>query len=310
MFGDSGTNGSKETALSITQAAIESSLFCSLVEDLSLLDFEARKDAVQIFGGMVRIEGPNPGQFPGRDFLEQTPRLIDVLFDNYTDRDPELALDCGNMIRSCIRDEVIAESILRDDEIFWELFPKLELQNFEIASDAFITFKDLLTRHKNAVANFLRPVDTDQEGTEDELEDNYSLFFKNYEKLLLSPNHVTRRQSVKFLGELLCDKHNLFIMKKYVSSVEDLKVVMGLLRDTSKLIQFEAFHVFKIFVANPKKSPGVQLLLYSNKDKLLRYLEEFQMERDDEQFVKEKSVIIETISMLTPPEHYSDQQMT
>lgn len=39
--------------------------------------------------------------------------------------------------------------------LFTQFFEKVEVTNFEVASDAFATFKDLLTRHKALVARFL-----------------------------------------------------------------------------------------------------------------------------------------------------------
>ena len=54
---------------------------------------------------------------------------------------------------------------------------------------------------------------------------------------------------------------------------------MNLLKDSSKSIQFEAFHVFKVFVANPNKTRPVTEVLLNNKDKLLDYLETFQSDR-------------------------------
>ena len=39
--------------------------------------------------------------------------------------------------------------------LFAHFFEKVEVTNFEVASDAFATFKDLLTRHKALVARFL-----------------------------------------------------------------------------------------------------------------------------------------------------------
>jgi hypothetical protein len=42
-----------------------------------------------------------------------------------------------------------------DSPILWDFFDQVEVANFEIASDAFSSFKDLLTRHKAAVAQFL-----------------------------------------------------------------------------------------------------------------------------------------------------------
>lgn len=98
--------------------------------------------------------------------------------------------------------------------------------------------------------------------------------FTEYEKLLHSDNYVTKRQSLKvwihilvwitlwfertfllyciylllvqLLGELLLDRHNFTVMTSYISRAENLKLMMNLLRDNSRNIQFEAFHVFKV----------------------------------------------------------------
>jgi Mo25-like len=38
-------------------------------------------------------------------------------------------------------------------------------------------------------------------------------------------------------------------MTKYISNPDNLKLMMNMLREKSRNIQFEAFHVFKVFVA-------------------------------------------------------------
>lgn len=53
-------------------------------------------------------------------------------------------------------------------------------------------------------------------------------------------------------------------------------MMMNLLRDTSANIQFEAFHVFKVFVANPKKPDAISQILLNNREKLVAYLKNFQ----------------------------------
>lgn len=55
----------------------------------------------------------------------------------------------------------------------------------------------------------------------------------------------------QLLGELLLDRHNFTIMTKYISKPENLKLMMNLLRDKSRNIQFEAFHVFKVGPQSP-----------------------------------------------------------
>ena len=68
-------------------------------------------------------------------------------------------------------------------------------------------------------------------------------------------------------------------MTTYIGNAENLKLMMNMLRDKSKNIQFEAFHVFKVFVANPNKPKPVFEILDKNKDKLLSFLQNFHTER-------------------------------
>lgn len=56
-------------------------------------------------------------------------------------------------------------------------------------------------------------------------------------------------------------------------------MMMNLLRDKSRNIQFEAFHVFKVFVANPQKPAEIMSILSKNREKLLTFLEDFHNDR-------------------------------
>ena len=49
------------------------------------------------------------------------------------------------------------------------------------------------------------------------------------------------------LGELLLDRYNFSVMTKYITNPDNLKQQMNLLKEKSKNIQFEAFHVFKVY---------------------------------------------------------------
>lgn len=50
---------------------------------------------------------------------------------------------------------------------------------------------------------------------------------------------------MQLLGELLLDRANVKVMMRYVGDPANLKLMMILLKDSSRSIQFEAFHVFK-----------------------------------------------------------------
>lgn len=179
IFGELDQAPNKEHAQGIASEACKVELVSDLVTYIGVLDFESRKDVVQIFCAIVRIQMED-GSCPGKDYVLSHPDVLSTLFYGY--EDPEIALNCGQMFRECIRHEEIAKFVL-ECNLFEELFEKLDYPSFEVASDAFQTFKDLLTRHKQLVAAFLQ--------------ENYDDFFSNLDKLLVSDNYVTRRQSLK-----------------------------------------------------------------------------------------------------------------
>ena len=52
----------------------------------------------------------------------------------------EVALHCGSMMRECSRYEPLAKIMLHSEE-FYNFFTYVEVSTFDIASDAFSTFK-------------------------------------------------------------------------------------------------------------------------------------------------------------------------
>lgn len=67
---------------------------------------------------------------------------------------PEVALNCGLILRECIRHEALAKILLYSNK-FYQFFDYVEMSTFDIASDAFASFKEILTKHKPMVADFL-----------------------------------------------------------------------------------------------------------------------------------------------------------
>lgn len=257
-------------------------LLCS---NLHRLDFEVRKDVTAIYTALLRYGHQDRfGRLPAVEYISRRPDTLLILLRGY--EMPEISNNCGTMLRDSIKYEGLASLVL-NDERFWKFFDYVQGGSFDVSSDAFSTFKDLLTRHKAVVAQFLQA--------------NYDLFFAKYNNLLKSNNYVAKRQSIKLLGEILLDRANYTIMTMYVDSADHLKLTMNLLRDKSRNVQYEAFHVFKVFVANPKKSKAVQDILVKNREKLLDFLPKFHAERrDDEQFIDEKAFLTKQIESLQP----------
>ncbi|XP_077063924.1 calcium-binding protein 39 [Siphateles boraxobius] len=283
LYGTSEKEPQTEAVAQLAQELYNSGLLSTLVADLQLIDFEGKKDVAQIFNNILRRQIGT--RTPTVEYLCTQQNILFMLLKGY--ESPDIALNCGIMLRECIRHEPLGKITLCSEQ-FYDFFRYVEMSTFDIASDAFATFKDLLTRHKLLSAEFL--------------EQHYDRFFSEYEKLLHSENYVTKRQSLKLLGELLLDRHNFTIMTKYISKPENLKLMMNLLRDKSRNIQFEAFHVFKVFVANPNKTQPILDILLKNQTKLIEFLSKFQNDRaEDEQFGDEKTYLIKQIRDLKRP---------
>lgn len=268
-----------ELVAQLAQEVYATDLLYQLLLNIRRLEFEARKDVVQIFNNLLRRQ--IGARFPTVEYLNTHREVLFAAFDGY--RDEDVALNTGMVLREMLRHEPLARILLHSDQFY--TFPHyIETTTFGVSCDAFANLKETLTRHKTMVAEYL--------------DKNYDRFFNSFTTLIMSNNYVTKRQSLKLLGEILLDRANFTVMTRYIASEANLKMMMNLLRDKSKNIQFEAFHVFKVFVANPKKPPQIETILRRNKDKLLAFLKTFHNDKEDEQFTDEKQFLIVQIQSL------------
>lgn len=107
----------------------------------------------------------------------------------------------------------------------------------------------MLTKHRQLVAQYLSK--------------NFDLFFQRYNTILVqSDSYVTKRQSIKLLGELLLDRANYSTMTEYVDRGEHLKLCMNLLKDDRKMVQYEGFHVFKVGFHQDLCSNPTQVIIH------------------------------------------------
>lgn len=282
LSGDGEVEPNIDQVLQLTIEICKEDVLALLIHKLTILGWEARKDLVHCWSIFFRQTVGST--YCCVEYMENHLELLDFLVVCYDSK--EIALNCGNMLRECIKFPTLAKYIL--ESASFELFFKyVELPNFDVASDAFSTFKDLLTKHEAAVSEFLTT--------------HYDEFFGQYEKLLTSSNYVTRRQSLKLLSEFLLEAPNSHIMKRFILEVQYLKVMMTLLMDSSKNIQISAFHIFKIFVANPNKPREIKLILAKNRERLLALLHNLSIGKgtDDEQFEEEKELIIKEIERVS-----------
>ncbi|WOL11673.1 MO25-like protein [Canna indica] len=280
LYGSSESEPATEACVQLTQEFFSENTLRLLIVCLPKLNLEGRKDATQVVANLQRQQVHS--RLIASDYLEANKDLLDHLISGYEDMD--IALHYGTMLRECIRHQSMARYVLESVQMK-KFFEYIQLPNFDIASDAYATFKELMTRHKSTVAEYLSK--------------NYEWFFQEFNsRLLSSPNYITRRQATKLLGDMLLDRSNSATMVRYVSSKDNLIISMNLLRESSKSIQIEAFHVFKLFVANQNKPPEITSILTTNKNKLLRLLQDIKLDKEDEQFEADKGQVIGEIEAL------------
>ncbi|RYR12074.1 hypothetical protein Ahy_B04g069601 isoform D [Arachis hypogaea] len=257
LYGNSESEPVSEACAQLTQEFFRENTLRLLIKCLPKLNLESRKDVTQVVANLQRQQVHS--KLIASDYLETNMDLMDILILGYENSD--MALHYGAMLRECIRHQIVAKYVLNSPHMK-KFFDYIQLPNFDIAADAAATFKELLTRHKSTVAEFLS---------------------KNYEWLL---------------GDMLLDRSNSVVMTRYVSSRDNLRILMNLLRETSKSIQIEAFHVFKLFAANQNKPADIISILVANKSKILRLLEDFKLEKEDEQFEADKAQVMREIAAL------------
>jgi len=216
-----------ELVAELAQEAYSIGLLETLCTCLPFYDFESRKSAVIVFHGILKRQIGS--RTPSVDHICSRPHILSVLLRGYEIKD--IALNSGMMLRECLKFEQIAQ-IFIETEDFYRLFEYIELPTFDIASDAFATFEVLLTKHKMLVATIFM--------------ESYDRIMPEFNKLLSSENYVTRRQSLKLLVDLLGDPLNEDMKARYFGSSENLKIVMTLMRDSSRSISTEAFRVFRV----------------------------------------------------------------
>ncbi|XP_034902863.1 putative MO25-like protein At5g47540 [Populus alba] len=284
LYGNSESEPVSEACAQLTQEFFRENTLRLLIFCLSQLNLEARKDATQVVANLQRQQVNS--RLIASDYLEKNTDLLDTLIAGYENTD--MALHYGVMLRECIRHQTVARYVLESSNVK-KFFDYIQLPYFDISADAAATFKELLTRHKSTVAEFLSK--------------SYDWFFAEFNsKLLESTNYITRRQAVKLLGDILLDRSNAVVMTRYVSSRDNLRILMNLLRESSKSIQIEAFHVFKLFAANQNKPPDIVNILVANRSKLLRLFADFKIDKEDEQFEADKAQVVREIAALEPRE--------
>ncbi|XP_028102425.1 putative MO25-like protein At5g47540 isoform X2 [Camellia sinensis] len=220
LYGDGQSEPVTETCAQLTEEFFKGDTLRLLIICLPKLDSGAHQDATHVVANLQR-QWVN-SRLIASEYMEQNVDLVDSLVLGYEDSD--IALSYGALLRDCICHQVAARYTL-ESEHMKKFFDYIQSPNFDIASDAVATFKELLTRHKSTVADFLSR--------------NYEWFFQEYNsKLLGSPNYITRRHAVKDSNKTI--QLNAFqVFQLFVANQnKPAEIVSILITNRGKLLRF------------------------------------------------------------------------
>ena len=296
----------------------------TLFENMSSLPFESRKHVAAIFNyllicGLEGIDAPiySTAMTKFVSYVEANYEQImtQIVQGHDSSRHgitPDIALHFGSMYRSCTRHPNLYQQLVGTrDRAARFVYPFLDeyvhMANFEISSDAMESLRAAFAANPDRTVSNVDEKNAEQWNRSCISDIAAEFLNRDYEALwddrftpkLLSDtaNYMSRRVALQILSTVLLTRSNYSVMIRYVASRTNLIVVMHLLRDTSPHITLDAFHVFKVFVANPNKPPEIVKILHDNKSKLCAYLTTLHQEKEesDAQFRDEKALIISTI---------------
>ena len=80
------------------------------------------------------------------------------------------------------------------------------------------------------------------------------------------------------MHEIFLEKKHRKTLVRYVSSDDNLKLIMNMLRIKKVVLQFAVYDVFTLFLANTEKTPEVERILYKNREILKGFLSKLTKE--------------------------------
>lgn len=281
LHGGDDSEPQPEQISQLAQEIYSSDCLYHLISNMRKLDFDSRKDVLILFLTLLRRQIGSTSPTVSY-LLNSKPDILILLMKGPETQ--ETGLICGQILRDCIKFEAINKFII-NNPLFWSYFKYVQIPIFEIATDSFITLHDLLTTHKKLVSEFLA--------------NNYEIFTSHINQLIQSNNYVTKRQSVRLLAELVLQRQNQFFLNKYFDDTNNLKLIMLLLSDKLKNLQIEGFHIFKFFVAKPKKSQKILDILIKNKENFIAFFRNFNINSfNDSNLIDERDYILNEIQKL------------
>lgn len=255
-------------------------LLLRLPSDSKRLELQMKRDMSQIFKFILRDHTCDLSE----EYIDNRPEILQLILTGC--RNSDSVPSCSDILRQCIRREALCQLLL-DSELLNRFLDTTHTNDFNLATQAFLSLTMLLTRHPKMAVNFMM--------------DNYDTFIKGkLNKLCQTRNYVNKRLALVLLYSIVTTRSNFKLMIRYVSDTDNLQLIIDELRSKKLSIQTDAWDIFKIFVYYPKKPAAIEAMLKANQHMLVRFIGKFQeLKKADETFnADELQMILRSLQSL------------
>lgn len=279
--------GSEAAGRAVLEALLADRMPEGLLGRLGSLDLEERKEATRVFAAVLRLASRLGMEAQISQYMRTRQQILRMLLEGCEDLD--VAPHSFEMLRECARYPEVA-SALFDAEVATGLVTLAQHPSIDISLEAFASLRALLlTEERAVVAAFL--------------DAHSAKFFECYNELLVGAEfYATQRQALHLLGDLLHDPQLQHARQAYAGNERFLQINMNLLRNSSRSIREDAFHIFTLFASNPRMPLKVHLILFRNSERLAKVLEAHSSTCSGELDVESDArIVARLIRRLGPP---------
>ena len=107
-----GSDSAPEVVAQLAQETYQTDLLQNMLLSVHRLEFEARKDVVQVFNNLLRRQIGS--RFPTVEYLNGKPEILFTVFKGYDNED--IALNTGMILKEMLRHESLAKMLLHSDQ--------------------------------------------------------------------------------------------------------------------------------------------------------------------------------------------------
>lgn len=202
---------------------------------------------------------------------------LDTLFSYLSS--PFLSSTANILIRECTRNEEFV-SYLFEHQYVSAFIVHLLGDNFEMVTNAFKTYEDLLTVNIQVSAPYVQ--------------NHYDIFSLHFKQMLRSNSYIVSLLAVPLILSYITREECRQILMYFVNDPYNLECICKQLTSHSKKVRSNAYSLFKLFVINPHRTPLIRHELRENKKKLSKLISKVSLP-DDEELINERNTVLSNL---------------